>query len=368
MQPNREILLCRYQYNALDQLVDCTPSTQANTQRFYLKDRLVTEIQGATQRAIMQHDNQLLAQHRHQGGTVKTILLATDRQRSVLNELDTSPPCAFAYTPYGQHSPEGTWLRLLGFNGERPDLVTGHYLLGNGYRAFNPVLMRFNSPDSLSPFGEGGLNAYAYCVGDPINRVDPTGHVGEWISKLLGFLNNASGTVAVNQSVSKSRYMKNMTILGDGAFTFDDIFKGKQRLNISAHGIETPFDQPSKMVMNRETWLPSQVYTEMKNQGYDFSSYAEIRLIFCHSANGGQQSFASQFQKLTNINTKGYLGTVVEKHPIDDVMEVFEKGKIKYPDNPQKYLREHYNKEKSYTYKKRYGLIAVNYHSVRFPS
>jgi len=36
--------------------------------------------------------------------------------------------------------------------------------------------MRFNSPDSLSPFGDGGLNGYAYCVGDPVNRSDPTGH------------------------------------------------------------------------------------------------------------------------------------------------------------------------------------------------
>jgi RHS repeat-associated protein len=67
-------------------------------------------------------------------------------------------------------------LSLLGFNGERPDPVTGHYLLGNGYRAFNPVLLRFNSPDSWSPFGEGGLNSYAYCLGDPINRYDPDGH------------------------------------------------------------------------------------------------------------------------------------------------------------------------------------------------
>ena len=58
--------------------------------------------------------------------------------------------------------------------------MTGHFLLGNGYRAFNPVLMRFNSPDSLSPFGKGGLNAYAYCVGDPVNYSDPAGHIAGW--------------------------------------------------------------------------------------------------------------------------------------------------------------------------------------------
>lgn len=66
---------------------------------------------------------------------------------------------------------------LLGFNGQPRDPLTGHYLLGNGYRAFNPVLMRFNSPDNASPFGKGGLNAYAYCLGDPVNMHDPTGHI-----------------------------------------------------------------------------------------------------------------------------------------------------------------------------------------------
>jgi RHS repeat-associated protein len=75
----------------------------------------------------------------------------------------------------------------LGFNGERSDLITGRYLLGNGYRAFNPVLMRLNSPDNLSPFGKGGLNPYAYCLGDPINRVDPKGHVS-WLKGLHSML------------------------------------------------------------------------------------------------------------------------------------------------------------------------------------
>jgi hypothetical protein len=77
----------------------------------------------------------------------KTILLATDQQRSVLNALDATQPHPLAYTPYG-HRPSGNGLlSLLGFNGELPDPVTGHYHLGKGYRQFNPVLMRFNSPD-----------------------------------------------------------------------------------------------------------------------------------------------------------------------------------------------------------------------------
>jgi RHS repeat-associated protein len=112
-------------------------------------------------------------------------LLATDQQRSVLHALDATRPHLLAYTPYGHRVPENGLLSLTGFNGERPDPVTGAYLLGNGYRAFSPVLMRFNSPDSLSPFGTGGLNSYAYCVGDPINRSDPTGHTWGWLTVVL---------------------------------------------------------------------------------------------------------------------------------------------------------------------------------------
>jgi RHS repeat-associated protein len=95
----------------------------------------------------------------------------------VLNVLDATRLNPLAYSPYGHRPAESGLLSLLGFNGERPDPVTGWYLLGNGYRAFNPVLMRFNSPDSWSPFGEGGVNGYAYCAGDPVNRQDSTGHI-----------------------------------------------------------------------------------------------------------------------------------------------------------------------------------------------
>lgn len=78
------------------------------------------------------------------------------------------------YLPYGYLSISQT---LLGFNGDRRDPVTDCYLLGNGRRAFNPRLMRFISSDRMSPFAAGGLNSYAYCLGDPVNRHDPQGNV-----------------------------------------------------------------------------------------------------------------------------------------------------------------------------------------------
>ncbi|WP_277620578.1 RHS repeat-associated core domain-containing protein, partial [Pseudomonas endophytica] len=88
------------------------------------------------------------------------------------------------YTPFGHHAND-TLLSVIGFNGKRPEPVTGHYLLGQGYRAYNPLLMRFNSPDSWSPFGEGGINAYAYCDNEPVMRQDSTGHLWQW-AKILG--------------------------------------------------------------------------------------------------------------------------------------------------------------------------------------
>lgn len=77
-----------------------------------------------------------------------------------------------------------------GFNRERLDPVSGTTHLGNGYRAYNPVLMRLNCPDSWSPFGDGGINPYAYCTGDPVNQADPSGHfsLGQWIGMGVGLL------------------------------------------------------------------------------------------------------------------------------------------------------------------------------------
>ncbi|WP_175653394.1 RHS repeat-associated core domain-containing protein [Pseudomonas sp. Marseille-P9899] len=116
----------------------------------------------------------------------KTVLLATDRSRSVLAESTPGAINRIGYSPYGSPTANRPPQSHLGFNGEFRERPQGWYHLGNGHRVFNPVLMRFHSPDRLSPFAEGGLNPYAYCLGDPLNYVDPTGRAPSWEHIMTG--------------------------------------------------------------------------------------------------------------------------------------------------------------------------------------
>ncbi|WP_229631864.1 MULTISPECIES: RHS repeat-associated core domain-containing protein [Pseudomonas] len=101
-------------------------------------------------------------------------LKGTDQQGSVVKGSASLAKALITYTPFGytrEHS-----LGTTGFVGGFKELAMGCYLLGNGYRAYSPTLYRFVASDSLSPFGIGGINAYAYCTGDPVNYIDPDGH------------------------------------------------------------------------------------------------------------------------------------------------------------------------------------------------
>jgi RHS repeat-associated protein len=76
----------------------------------------------------------------------------------------------YTYTPYGDPTPTGQlaidnplrWLGTL----QDPD---GRYHLGHRY--YHPHHARFTQPDP----SRQELNPYTYAVGDPINRIDPTG-------------------------------------------------------------------------------------------------------------------------------------------------------------------------------------------------
>lgn len=172
----------RYGYDALNRLVTQHVSTNDVRELYYRENELVNE---TTRNTTLDVCRFIKAGHTNLGAVIPTglILTGTDHNGSLLwtQETDHSASNHHSWTPWGNAKPTAF---LPGFNGERVDPISGAYHLGNGYRAYNPVLRRFNCPDSMSPFGAGGINPYAYCAGDPINNTDPSGHLSRstWIS------------------------------------------------------------------------------------------------------------------------------------------------------------------------------------------
>ncbi|WP_024961243.1 RHS repeat-associated core domain-containing protein [Pseudomonas syringae] len=296
MASSGQSVLCVYRYDGLDRLADCSPAGQGSTRLFYQKTLLATQIQGQIQHTLMRTDEHLLACLSAENNQRDGALLATDQQHSAT----AAQGLEFAYTPYGHRHPSGS-ASLPGFTGQRVDPVTGHYLLGNGYRAFNPVLMRFNSPDSLSPFGEGGVNAYGYCGGDPVNRVDPSGHMFSLFRPLVNVMR-----------FFKPKPLKNMKIVSEGLISFEDTANGAKRINFYAHGYKVPIKEHGyhQMRAANQGLGPEQLYNSVVASGVNFDKYKQIRLVMCYSATGGDNSFAASFSKITKKPVKGYISEV----------------------------------------------------------
>ncbi|MDZ3991989.1 RHS repeat-associated core domain-containing protein [Pseudomonas sp. Teo4] len=135
-----------------------------SSRHFYQHSRVSTVLDGSVTRSVFQCKGNLLAQFTS-GAQVSRSIMTVNDSNTVISELGHDSKAQFAYTPYGRRPDQNESYNPFAFNGEQLDTITGGYLLGNGYRLFSPTLKRFCSPDNLSPFEKGGLNAYAYCSG-----------------------------------------------------------------------------------------------------------------------------------------------------------------------------------------------------------
>jgi RHS repeat-associated protein len=172
-----------YHYDAHNRIVTRQSPSHTPETSYYLDGRLNILERGTECTRLISADRQLVAQS---GPDAKADiwLAGTDAAGSVLIAANGAGSSLNAYTAYGECSGAGPL--LTGFKAEPWDPAIRLYALGNGYRLYNPQLMQFLSPDWLSPFGAGGINPYAYCAGDPVNRTDPGGSFSLSLVKWLG--------------------------------------------------------------------------------------------------------------------------------------------------------------------------------------
>ena len=115
-----------------------------------------------------------------------------DAQGNIIAILDDTGKVVvrYAYDAWGKHTVEdisGIGLGNLNpfrYRGYYYDVATGLYYLNTRY--YDPETGRFISPDGieyLDPDTINGLNLYAYCGNDPVNRIDPNGNF--WFATLF---------------------------------------------------------------------------------------------------------------------------------------------------------------------------------------
>ncbi|WP_369989252.1 RHS repeat-associated core domain-containing protein [Pseudomonas xanthosomatis] len=184
---------------------------QVSTTHFsYQNGKLVTVSQAGQHRAIFRNADVPLAEQVTGQGSG---LLEVDHSGSVLGvSADRDEEELHCYSTYGYNPSLPSSRTTTGLNGERLEAAAAGYLLGNGYRLYHPALMRFLSPDSLSPFGAGGISAYAYCHNDPIGKIDPSGHLPTLIKPLnslwKGIKNHFFGRTPKSQRTTSNTFVK----------------------------------------------------------------------------------------------------------------------------------------------------------------
>jgi len=192
--------VCSYSYGATGMRESASVtegSTTSTTKSFWLGFALTAEIDsvgdetGTRYDYLWRPDGTPLALAVTSGGATSVFHYQTDAFGSVIAITDSSGLLVASYT-YGAY---GDVLTATGYGanaalaernplryrGYYYDTATGLYYLPVRY--YDPGTCRFLSADPAGPSAGDPLtlNAYAYCVGDPVNLEDPSGAVPDYV-------------------------------------------------------------------------------------------------------------------------------------------------------------------------------------------
>ncbi|MBH3455947.1 RHS repeat-associated core domain-containing protein [Pseudomonas monteilii] len=200
--------------------------------------------------------------------TGDSCLIAINASHSVLNYQNTNQKKTNVYSPYGYDPAENSILELISFTGQALDSMTNCYALGAGHRNYSPILMRFLSPDSLSPFRDGGINTYAYCSSDPINYSDPSAQTRRVVSNIGVPRGGVKAQVIKRQAQASKDLSKRPPLQRDSVthpIKGEKLISGDKRSvhfnkhlmpsNIS-HGVN---DEPKSILKNKRTYSQNDI-------------------------------------------------------------------------------------------------------------
>lgn len=303
---------------------------------FYKNDALNVRIDQTNSTRVLSYGRQTLAVSH--SSLLYANLVASNMLNTPTAIISPGTIVPITYTPFGfaPHEQQAS----VGFNGEYPDPLTGNYGLGRGYRWYSPTLKRFQAADDISPFGQGGISAYAYTHNDPANSYDPDGH-------------------------HQYKYYRNLvpikldpTERAPMGFFATQPKAGKRTLLVNLHGSPNG----KEVFFANKSYTSKEFHGLLNNLDIDTNDFSKILMISCNTG----KAFAPEIAHAANIPVRAPGDVLLGKTYFDTSSNSYTSRYVRLPGRkPLPTIDEALGKEFSFGLLK-FTPIYTNAHNIRY--
>ena len=203
--------------------------SESSTAQYYLDESKAVKIK------YLYDENSIIGMLYTSGSTTATYYFQRNLLGDVIGIYNTSGTkvAGYAYDAWGNYTITSDTTNYdvavdnpIRYRGYYYDDNTNLYYLNARY--YSPELKRFISPDDtayLDPETPNGLNLYCYCGNDPVNLVDPSGHLAATaiaiiVGAFIGFGISATSSVVTQLEEHNGNWneVNPFKVLYDGAF------------------------------------------------------------------------------------------------------------------------------------------------------